>query len=108
MEQATEKQVNFAKKLGIDNPGQYDKNNLRVMIDNALNKDEPKPQVIKPEQLGESAVPRTANGTAKLTTMYTSYAKDVFIALMSKEGGTASEDRTLAIDIVKTFRDAFS
>ena len=33
MEPATEKQINFARKLGIENPEMYDKQALRGLID---------------------------------------------------------------------------
>ena len=33
MEQATQKQIEFAKKLGIENPEKYDKQALRGLID---------------------------------------------------------------------------
>ena len=44
MEQATEKQVAFARKLGIVNPEQHSKMALKEMIDYALNKDKPQQQ----------------------------------------------------------------
>jgi len=42
MTQATEKQIGFAQKLGIENPAQYSKETLRELIDRAV-KITPKP-----------------------------------------------------------------
>ena len=50
MEQATEKQIKFAQSLGISNPAQYSKEEIKVMIDEKL---KGKKEAKKPESAAE-------------------------------------------------------
>ena len=86
MEQATEKQIAFAKRLGIADPESYNKDSLRILIDGVLSKEEPKAETIKPQEKFN-------------VTFYTSYAKDLMVA-----GQTVEE----AIHNIEKIRDAFS
>jgi len=59
MEPATEKQINFARKLGIDNPEQFSKMALKELIDKALNKEKVKPQSPQTPAIAQIVVTRT-------------------------------------------------
>ena len=68
-------------------------------------------ETIKPEEFGtaKGTAKGTANGTAKNTTMYTSYAKDIFVAVTTEGSSrTHEQDMELAVKLVKQARDAFS
>ena len=104
MEQATEKQIGFAKKLGIDKPEQYDKQALRGLIDVELKKQ-------KPEEKVEVVKPYEQDGS-KHATMYVSYAKDIFLGLLNsitREGAARPADDLMkkAIELVKQAREEF-
>jgi len=52
MEQATEKQIGFAKKLGIENPEKYDKQALRGLIDVKIGEQDKTQQSLPAEKIG--------------------------------------------------------
>lgn len=58
MEQATEKQISFARSLGIDNPESYSKQALKEVIDLKLNNGKPTP---KKQYQPQQAVQQTLN-----------------------------------------------
>ncbi len=75
-------------------------------------------KVQEPETKGDEAIkqrpqpPTPPFNTNKQTTMYTSYAKDVFIALINKETEQLDEKTVIskmndAVTLVKIARDAF-
>ena len=107
MEQPTDKQIIFAKTLGIENPSQYDKKTLSGMIDAKVSK---KPSENKTFVKAET--PRERIADTKSTTMYTSYAKDIFIAIYPHAiSGTPLSSQAImneAIGLVKQARDAFT
>ena len=50
MEPATQKQIEFAKRLGIENPEKYDKQALRGLIDVKVGEQKPRqPENVQPE-----------------------------------------------------------
>ena len=113
MEQASEKQIGYAQKLGIENPSQYDKQALRGLIDVALKKQNPDKEnvpVVRPGMPVKTNVPPYN----KNTTMYVSYAKDIFCNLMTELVKTKPIDiipedvMTTAIKLVKQAQKEFS
>lgn len=51
MEQATEKQINFAKQLGIENPERHSKIDMKILIDDAIKaRDGVKTNTVAPQQ----------------------------------------------------------
>ena len=92
MTEATEKQINFAKTLGITEPEQYSKETLRELIDKKVVKAEP--QVKETQKTAQNGSQKPYNGAA----MYVSYGKDLIIA-----GKTLKE----AITIVESLKEAF-
>ena len=108
MEEATEKQIAFAKKLGINAPEAFSKGALKELIDVAIKKrDANKPsavQTVKPEKAFEKIV------DDKYKAMYTSYAKDIFVSLSDygiKNEKPLDEIMNVCIKLVKQARDAF-
>jgi len=97
--EATEKQIKYAMMLGIADAGNYDKATLSKMIDAKA----PKTDTVKPHEFGRDIKVTVDN---KNTTMYTSYAKDVFIAMPSSDD--LIKDMDCAIKLIKQARDAFS
>jgi len=70
MEPATEKQINFARKLGIENPEMYDKQALRGLID-VKTKGNPNPAPrTQPEASKPSSDPYTGYMEAKNAKSY--------------------------------------
>ena len=110
MEQPTPKQIMFAETLGIDNPSQYDKKTLSGMINAKVGKQEEKPADNK--SFAKAETPRERIADTKSTTMYTSYAKDIFIAIYPHAiSGTPLSSQAImneAIGLVKQARDAFT
>jgi hypothetical protein len=107
MEQATEKQIKYAKVLGIANPEKYSKIALKELISTKL-EDSPA-ETVKPEKAFENSSIKEDN---KYTTMYVSYAKDIFVSIQEFKGQLINEEAInamdLAIELVKRARDAFS
>lgn len=102
--EATEKQLNYMKSLGIDTFPGITKDAAKAMISAALEADD-KPEVVKPY----GAKPKT---DGKFTSMYVSYAKDIFCKLTEyekAEGTTEERDYFMeqAIALVKQAREAF-
>ena len=105
MEEATEKQISFANKLGIENPGQFSKQALRELIEKKASfKDKQAPK--EPQKVYEDSFPEK-----KTTTMYVSYAKDILCAMINKVGAlNKTEAKVLmaeSIDLVKQAELAF-
>ena len=74
--------------------------NLKTMIHIA------KPEVVAPQDWN-----RETAAANKTQTMYTSYAKDIFISLLEKTNMNVDKEETImrdAIDLVKQAREAFS
>jgi len=100
----SEKQIGFAKSLGIENPEKYDKKTLSGMIEANMRStegfDTPKPK----EKVYESE----SFPVDKTTTMYVSYAKDIFLGLLANKPDNPEVIMTVAIKLVKQAREAFS
>ena len=78
MEQATDKQIGFASKLGIANPEQFSKQALREMIDKAMQagKTTQAPKVTTWQE--HKTEPKKYDNSS----YYVSYAKDLFVAVV--------------------------
>jgi len=109
MEQPTEKQLGFAETLGIENPSQYDKKTLSGMINAKVGKeDKPKPADNKFFAKAPSSSPKDD----KAVTMYTSYAKEIFCAMlypiaMRDTPITSQALMNEAVNLVKQAKEAF-
>jgi len=73
MTDATDKQIKFAKSLGIENAEQFSKQALREMIDKKL--------VDKPKQEKPAEKPKIQSYDT--TSYYVAYAKDILVAMIS-------------------------
>lgn len=106
MEQPTEKQMMFAETLGIENPSQYDKKTLSGMINAKVGKEEnPKPSQNKFFAKAPASVPVQD----KNSTMYVSYAKDIFLELMKIDDALTFEGKmSQAVALVKQAKQAFN
>ena len=102
MEKATDKQIAYAKKLGIEGAESFSKQALREMIDRKKN--EP-----KSESKSEYTKTYTPRDPDKKTTMYVSYAKDLFICLNGVLGKDISAEELMdkCIELVKQAKEAF-
>jgi len=88
MSEATEKQINYAKSLGIDNPGQYSKETLRELIEKQIEGEKVmEKDLAKPAE--DEKMPLGAPKEQKNTGYYVSYAKDILVALIN---GTVNKD----------------
>ena len=113
-EPATEKQVNFMKSLKIEVPESITKMEARLAIDRVLNKQEidEKPEVVRPgypkrhEEVKNRNNGKTMVNGKPATTMYASYAKDIFVAMYDKEVGL-KEAMQIAVELVKQAKEAF-
>ncbi|MCH7603902.1 MAG: hypothetical protein IIB54_14160 [Planctomycetes bacterium] len=119
-ERATDKQKKFMHQLGVayDVSERSTKAEARAIIDAEIKSherdlDKPKSAPVESWKVGVGAVSpaKAHNGTA----MYTSYAKDIFVASMtndpSKDGWTQTEAEIVmehSIALVKQAREAFS
>ena len=92
-EKATEKQINFMKNLKIDIPEGITKTEARLAIDRVLNQS--KEESVETVKIGDA--PKIKNGTLS---MYVSYAKDIFCAMVDKEKNIPDQMK-LATDLVK-------
>ena len=75
----------------------------------------PTPEKIAKEKESEEIADRVempVKNDSRTATMYTSYAKDIFVELISQEHNKGSDSEkdlmSMAIDLVKQARDAFS
>ena len=106
MTEATPKQIGYAKKLAIENPENYTKEALSKMIDERIGKSVQKEETVKAGNVFE------VTPVGEHTTMYTSYAKDIFIQIIDdkyiRENKGPEQIMDYAINLVKQARDAFS
>ncbi len=112
-ELASEKQLKFMKSLGLVAPEGITKIEARIAIDRKLNKSDAEAgeevEVVKPGEVkhGEKFYEEVKKD--KTATMYTSYAKDIFVAICEKmnKTGQLEEDMDTAIKLVKQAKEAF-
>lgn len=88
----TDKQISFAKNLGIENPQNYTKAALREMIDKKL-AEKPQKQEVKKEPRREAP-----------TSYYVAYAKDICVALINAGSDKPIPCMKTAIDMIKMAR----
>ena len=100
MTEPTFKQVNYARSLGIENPEECTKEELRIMIDKALN--DPKVEMVKVADGVNVSFKKPFKSSQKPQkdpkSMYVSYVKDLVVS------GKSVEE---AISIVKQAQEAF-
>ena len=117
MESPTEPQIKYAKNLGIENPEQFSKAGLKDMIamkvDNKSSQAPVSAPFVKPSVVNTDE--NTYKTTDKFTTMYVSYAKDLFVELVQHGGNLNNPSPVgevdimeVAIKLIKQARDAFS
>lgn len=106
-EKATEKQIEFAQKLGIDNASTYTKKTLSELIKKKV---EEKDKSEGKESTGSEKVAQKGSYNPK--SMYVSYAKDIFIEFKkhSLQHERPQTDKGLmveAIALVQQAKNAF-
>ena len=110
-EPATMAQVRYAKVLGVQDPERYDKQTLRGLIDVAKGESEqntkPKYEDMQEPVKVERPYDNVPKKPAQHTTMYVSYAKDIFVKLVPDEGQSLSAMMDEAIALVKQAKEAF-
>lgn len=126
--EATEKQIKFMNSLEMTYPANITKDQAKVAIQLKLQevnseRDNKPAESVKPQDLGKVTTPyfnekvlmgsMEAEKQFKLkfnpTSMYVSYAKDIFIGLMEgQERKGTRETMILAINLVKQAHEAFS
>lgn len=100
-EQATAKQIQFAKKLGIPDPEQFNKQTLRLLIDNAVAKQDKKDKDKNPDQ-SKPAFKKSFDNKS----YYVAYAKDLMVALlMSNQEGEIKDLMQIAIECISSARE---
>ncbi len=112
MTEATEKQINYAKALGINDPEKYDKETLIGLIDVAkkekatFEKDVAKPGTDSGEVKSEIKTQPDAPVKDSNAGYYVSYAKDIFCAtyITGQNSNTVMND---CINLVKQAIKAF-
>ncbi len=106
MEEATEKQINLLKQWNLPIP--RTKEEARIMIGEHIDKmQQEKPPVVKPQ--GAWSKPSSSNGKYNPTSMYVSYAKDIFCSF-GYQGNDESEAEHLmkrSIYLVKQAKESF-
>lgn len=112
MTEATEKQIKFMVSLGLKPFQGMTMDTAKELIANALAmKEGLKPTVEKPSYAPQVPQETKVSSTGKFTTMYVSYAKDVFCSLMNDDKGTSPElygkIMGISIALVKQAREAF-
>lgn len=97
-EKASSAQLDLIKKLGLKAAADLTKREASAMIAEVLGK--------KQDEVGKKMEPAKDNAR---TTMYVSYAKDIFVALLPK--ASAGIDNTFVMDeaiaLVKMAKEAF-
>ena len=108
-ETATEKQIEFAKRLGIEKPEVYTKATLREMIDTKLRERDDKIEVVKipgGTMVGPKIKTSQNGSNANFGAMYTSYAKDIFCEIYDDKKNIPDQ-MDLAIELIKQAKEAF-
>jgi len=105
-ETATEKQIEFAKRLGIEKPEVYTKATLREMIDTKLRERDDKIEVVKMSDSGPVKKTSQNGSNANFGAMYTSYAKDIFCEIYDDKKNIPDQ-MDLAIELIKQAKEAF-
>ena len=100
MERATEKQLDLMDKFKIDYPRNVSKEEAIKLIGESL---------AQSAGLKSKSEPQAPKSEFKTTTMYVSYAKDLFIALLNKSQGEIDQDALmkLSIGLIGQAKEAF-